>query len=165
MKMLMQNKLILSLTVLVALSLVPMFDDAFAYKLTDKKIQLVVEFTTNATESRHILDQMYADFDQGVIEQKFYNILKPVSVGTFTPANIVADWSMRINFDTGVHTLTIKPVITEINVANGVPQPTIIDAMVNDGRDQVRTWLQFYGIDTYKWYLYYDGGLQIVEES
>lgn len=162
----MQNKLILSLTVLVALSLVPMFDDAFAYKLTNKEIRIVVEFTSNVTDARIILDQMYADFDQGIIEQQFYDILKPVSVGTFTPEHIVADWSMRINFDTELHTLTIKPLITEINVANGVSQPTIIDAMVNDGRDQVRSWLQEYGIDTnYKWYLYYDGGLQIVEES
>jgi hypothetical protein len=158
------NKLLLLSVIIPSLLILPylLADEAYAYKLTDKEIKIEV-FFTKTTETD--LASMYADFDSGLIESNMFDVLDPVSVGQFDVSDIVADWGISINFDTGVHFLQINPVIAEINVNNGVNQATIVDVMVDDGRNQVRSWLQNYGITEYTWYLYYEGGLQIVEES
>ena len=160
------NNFILIAFLIPSLFLLPylLTDEAYAYKLTDKEIKIEVQFyKTDNTD----LPAMFSDFDSGLIEQNIFDVIDPVTVGQFALSDIVADWDIRINLDTGLHTLRINPKIIEVNIANGVPQPTIIDALVNDGRDQIRTWLTNYGITSYTWYLYYDGSTTptIIDES
>lgn len=137
-------------------------EEAYAYKLTDKEIKIEVYFYRDVNTN---IPQMIADFDSGLIEQNIFTVIEPVAVGQFTIDDIIADWDLIIDFDTGLYKLNINPKIIEVNISNGVPQPTIIDALVNDGRDQVKQWLTNYGITRYDWYLYYDGGLQIIDET
>ncbi len=158
------NKILFIAVLIPSLLILPymLSEDAYAYKLTNKEIKIEVVFVkTTATD----LQSMYADFDSGLVESNMFDVLSPVAVGQFAVTDIVSDWNININFDTGVHKLQVNPVITEINVNNGVSQATIVDVMVDDGRNQVRQWLTNYGITDYTWYLYYEGGLQIVEES
>ena len=158
------NKILFIAVLIPSLLILPymLSEDAYAYKLTNKEIKIEVVFVkTTATD----LQSMYADFDSGLVESNMFDVLSPIAVGQFAVTDIVSDWNININFDTGVHKLQINPVITEINVNNGVNQATIVDVMVDDGRNQVRQWLTNYGITDYTWYLYYEGGLQIVEES
>lgn len=158
------NKTILLSLLIPSLIILPylLADEAYAYKLTDKEIKIEVFFVKDSSTD---LPLMISDFESGLIEQNMYDVLEPVSVGQFTPSDIIADWKITIEGATQIHHLTIDPKIIEINISNGVPQPTIIDALINDGRDQIRTWLINYGITDYTWYLFFDGGLQILEES
>lgn len=158
------SKVLFIAVLIPALLILPylLTDSAYAYKLTDKEIKIEVIFKQSDVTN---IPQMIVDFDSGLIEDNMYDVLAPVAVGQFLRSDIVADWSLSVNHDTRVHKLQINPLITEINVNNGVSQETIVDAMLDDGKNQVRTWLQNYGITEYTWYMYYEGGLLIVEES
>jgi len=158
------NKMLLIAMLIPSLLILPylLTDEAYAYKLTNKEIKIEV-FFTKTTETD--LVSMFADFESGLIEQNIYTVLSQVAVGQWNPSDVIADWNLNINYDTGVHKLQINPVIREINVNNGVNQATIVSQMIDDERTQVRAWLQDYGITDYTWHLYYEGGLLIVDES
>ncbi len=110
------------------------------------------------------LDALFTDLDDGMVEHNIHSILAPVAVGSWTIDDIVSDWNISINHRSGLHKLTIDPLIKEINIANGVNFPTIHDMLVDDGREKINTKLQDYGVFEYTWFLYYDGGLAIEEE-
>jgi len=149
--------------IITSLLLVPIASqNASAFKVTNQPIYLKVTFTQLDTTS---LEALYDDLDDGLIEQNVYDVLSPVAVGQWSPSDIVADWGVSVNHNTGVHVLFVDPVITEINVANGVNFATINDTLVDDGRNIVTTKLANYGVHgLVTWELEYDGGLIVEQE-
>jgi hypothetical protein len=161
----MNNRLLIAFLI-PSLIILPylLVDNAEAFKLTNYEIRLEVdfqndEFTTN-------LPQLIVDLDSGVIEDDIFTIFDQVAVGQFTPDSIIADWNINIgspNQGKNSH-LVYNPVITEINTAQGVNKATIQDQIVNNMKSQVTSWLNNYGITSYSWKLFYDGGTQVIEE-
>lgn len=163
------DKIIIIALLIPSLFIFPiLLQHADAFKLTNYEVKVEVFFHNENFVTD--LPGMISDFDSGIIEQNMYdNVLEPIAVGQFGPEYIVSDWSLQIgtSSDTSVKNSKFEynPVITEINTAQGVTKATIQDQMVNDFRDQIRSWLSKYQIDNYLWKLYYDGGVQIVEET
>lgn len=157
------NKLLFIAVLIPSLLILPylLSEEAYAYKLTNKEIKIEVFFVKDSSTN---LPLLISDFESGIIEEGMYDTLLPVSVGQFDPSAIVADWDVNI-IDDNNYKLTVNPIITEINISNGVSQPTIIGALIDDGRNQIRQWLINYGISDYTWYLYYEGGLIVIEED
>ena len=137
--------------------------NAEAYKLFDKEIVVGVEFYKTDIQNPD-LDKLIDDLEDGMVEHNIHTVLAPVAVGSWTIDHIVSDWGLSINHDSGLHKLRVDPLITEINIANGVKFPPIHDVLVDDGREIITTKLQNYGVFEYTWFLYYDGGLVIEEE-
>ncbi len=163
------NKILFIAVLIPSLLFLPylIVHEAEAFKLTNYEIRLEVDFHNDQFTTN--LPALISDLDSGVIEQDMFAILSPVAVGQFTTDNIIADWNVNIgtSSDTSVRNshLNYNPVITEINTAQGVNKATIQDQIVNNMKTQVTAWLNNYGITSYTWKLFYDGGVQIVDES
>ncbi len=139
-----------------------MSTNAFAFKITDTEIQIEVHF--NKTEFTQ-LDALFNDLDDGLIEANIHDEFSPIAVGQWNVDDIISDWNININHLTGLHRLLINPTIIEINLPQGTNYPDIQDQLVNEGRNIITTKLQDYGIDKFKWFLFYEGGVIIEEET
>ena len=157
------NFIILSL-IIPALLVFPylMSENAFAFKITDTEIQIEVHF--NKTDFTQ-LNALFNDLDDGLIEENIHDEFSPIAVGQWDIDDIESDWSININHLTGLHKLLIDPTILEINLPQGVNYPSIQDQLVDEGRGIITDKLTNYGITSFKWFLFYEGGLIIEEET
>ncbi len=169
----MTNNFIILALIIPTLLVFPylMSTNAFAFKITDTEIQIEVHF--NKTDFTN-LDTLFNDLDDGLIEENIHDEFSPIAVGQWNfnpedlndPTNdIVSDWNININHLTGLHKLLINPTIIEINLPQGTNYPSIQDQLVNEGRGIITDKLTNYGITEFKWFLFFEGGLIIEEES
>ncbi len=169
----MNQFLILSL-IIPTLILFPLVLDqeAQAFKLFDQEIVIAVVFVK--TEFTN-LESLFDDLDDGLIEQNIHDEFLPIAVGqwNFDPSNladpnndIISDWSLSINHDTGIHELIVNPIILEINLPQGTNFPTIKDVLIDEGRNIITSKLTNYGVSgEITWTLSYDGETVEVNET
>jgi len=146
--------------------------EAQAFKLFDQEINIQVIFTK--TEFTN-LESLYDDLDSGLIETNIHDELSPIAIGQWNfnpndltdPTNdIVSDWFVSVNHDTGVHKLVVDPVITEINLPQGTNFATINDVLVDEGRNILTSQLTNYNVTgEITWTLSYDGETVVVNET
>lgn len=153
-----------------ALLVLPLYmgGEAYAYKVTNTDIKLEVHFNKNAQPDVD-LQNLFNTLDNGTLEQNMVDTMintdgSPV-VGQFSTEDIEAFWNVSINHDSGLHKLRWFPEIIEVNVKNGVNFGTLQDLVIDSARPTVTEYLNTYGVTDYTWFLYYDGGLVIEEES
>lgn len=163
----MMNRQLLIMSVVIPSLLVIPFSlsDAHALKFTNQEIKIGVEFYKQGQPAELNLAALLTDLDDGLVKNNIVDEFSTIAIGQWGPQYVVDDWSLSINHDTGLHKLTVDPVVTEINLPQGQNFATFEDILIDEGRTLLTTKLSNYGITSFTWYLYYNGGLIIEEEQ
>ncbi len=139
--------------------------EVYALKIFNTDIRLEVNFTKAEQQPNADLRALVDNMDSGQLEQGLVDNMQPFVVGQFDVDDIEADWGGSFNFFTGVMSLEWNPEILEVNIPQGQPFGELNDIVIDGARPTITNYLQAYGITDFTWALYYDGGLEIIEES